>query len=241
MSALALAQARFIATLYSEDACEPGTAIYRRNLFANLGGALAATYPVVERLVGESFFREAARQYVLAHPSASGDLADYGAGFARFLEGYPHAAALAYLPDVARLEWACHECYGAADALALDFGSLAHVGASDQPRIRFELHPAVRLVRSEHPVAAIWHANQPGADGAPQRIEGTDHVIVHRQGGAVTVEAVAHAAWRVTEALANGDALGVAGATADESFGGHLAWLASRGLITGFSLGREAP
>lgn len=241
MSALALAQTRFMATLYSEDACEPGIGIYRRNLFANLGGALAATYPVVERLVGVSFFREAARRYILAHPSVSGDLGDYGAGFARFLEDYPHAATLAYLPDVARLEWACHECYGSADAQPLDFGSLANVPAADQARIRFELHPAVRLVRSEHPVAALWHANQPGADGTPQRLEGGDHVIVHRQDGTVAVDRAAAGPWRLAASLAKGETLGVAGEAAGESLGAHLAWLASRGMIAGFSLGPEAP
>ncbi|HXF80722.1 MAG TPA: DNA-binding domain-containing protein [Usitatibacter sp.] len=241
MSALALEQARFMADLYSEAECGPGVAIYRRNLFANLGGALAATYPVVERLVGGSFFREAARQYILAHPSQSGDLGDYGAAFARFLERYPPAASLAYLPDVARLEWACHECYGAADTQALDFGTLAQVPHADQARIRFELHPAVRFLRSEHPVAAIWHANQPGEDGMPQRLEGEDHVVVHRGDGAVTVESMAPAPWRLAMSLAGGEALGVAGADAGESLAAHLAWLASSGLIVGFSLGRAAP
>ncbi|HSS29308.1 MAG TPA: DNA-binding domain-containing protein, partial [Usitatibacter sp.] len=143
MSALALSQARFMEMLYSEGACEPGIAIYRRNLFANLGNALAATYPVVQRLVGDAFFREAARQYVLAHPSHSGDLNDYGASFAGFLARYPHAATLAYLADVARLEWACHESYGAPDAAPFDLADLARVGADDYPRIRFQLHPSV--------------------------------------------------------------------------------------------------
>jgi hypothetical protein len=241
MSALALAQARFIAALYSEDACEPGIGIYRRNLFANLGGALAAAYPVVERLVGVSFFREAARRYILAHPSASGDLGEYGDRFARFLADYPHAAALAYLPDVARLEWACHECYGAADAPALDLGSLARVPEADQARIRFELHPAVRLVRSEHPVAAIWQANQPGSDGTPQRLEGGDRVIVHRRDGAVAVEVATPGLWRLAESLSKGESLGAASPAVGESVGAHLAWLAARGLIAGFSLGPEAP
>jgi len=241
MSALAQSQARFLDSLYSEADCAPGIAIYRRNLFANLGGALAATYPVVRRLVGEAFFREAARQYVLAHPSRSGDLGDYGAQFAPFLATYAHAASLEYLPDVARLEWACHESHGAADEAAPDFEALSRVAPADQPRIRFRLHPCVRLVRSEHPVAAIWHANQPGADGTPQRLEGPDYAIVHRSDGAVRVQAVEASLWRLAESFAKGEGLGAAGAAAGESLSGHLARLASGGLLAGFSLASEAP
>jgi len=241
MSALAAAQGRLMEALYAEGECTPGVAIYRRNLFANLGNALAATYPVVQRLVGEAFCREAARQYVLAQPSTSGDLNDYGASFAAFLGAYRHAASLSYLPDVARLEWACHESYGAADAPALDLASLAGVGPDDQARIRFRLHPSVRLLRSGHPVAAIWHANQPAADGTPRRVEGEDHVIVHRREGVVAVDAVEPSLWRLASSFARGETLEMAGEAAGESLGPDLARLAADGLIAGFSLGGEAP
>ena len=91
-------------------------AVYRHNLHSNWRAALADTHPVVERLVGPAFFGEAARRYAIAHPSASGDLNRFGAGFARFLGAYEHARDLPYLADVARLEWAWHECFHAADA-----------------------------------------------------------------------------------------------------------------------------
>lgn len=240
MSALAATQARLMDALYAQGECAPGVAVYRRNLFANLGNALAATYPVVERLVGGAFFREAARQYVLAHPSTSGDLNDYGASFAAFLTAYPHAAGLAYLPDVARLEWACHESYGAADGPAFDLASLAAVGADGQPRIRFELHPSVRLLRSRHPIAAIWHANQPGADGTPRVLEGED-VMVHRRDGVVEVRAVAASLWGLASCFARGETLGAAGEAAPESLGEDLARLAAEGILAGFSLEGEAP
>jgi hypothetical protein len=241
MSALALSQARFMEVLYSEGACEPGIAIYRRNLLANLGNALAATYPVVQRLVGDAFFREAARQYVLAHPSRSGDLNDYGASFAAFLAQYPHAATLAYLPDVARLEWAYHESYGAPDAAIFDLASLARVSADDYPRIRFQLHPSVRLLHSGHPIAAIWEANQPGADGAPRRVEGEDHVIVHRHEGTVIVAAVEASLWRLVSTFAHGETLGIAAQVGGESLPAGMTRLASDGLLAGFSLAPETP
>ena len=193
MSALAKLQADFLDAVV--DAANAGRApalrsgrigsaerlaVYRHNLHSNWRGALADTHPVVERLVGPAFFGEAARRYALAHPSASGDLNRFGAGFAAFLGAYEHARDLPYLADVARLEWAWHECFHAADAPALDLAALASVPPERHGEIRFALHPALRLVESAHPILAIWEANQPGRDGTPDRLEGADRVLVHR-------------------------------------------------------------
>ena len=53
-----------------------------------------------------------------ASGSAAGSAA--GAHFPAFLETYPPTAGLAYLPDVARLEWAIEEASTAPDAPPLD-------------------------------------------------------------------------------------------------------------------------
>ncbi|HLX24330.1 MAG TPA: DNA-binding domain-containing protein [Usitatibacter sp.] len=241
MSVLATAQREFIEALYSQRPCEPGVEVYRRNMLANLGGALAATFPVVERLVGEAFFREAARAFVLAHPSRSGDLNEYGESFADFLEAYPHARSLTYLADVARLEWACHESYQAADAAPFDLASLASVPADGYGRIRFALHPAVRLVRSAHAIESIWSANQPTRDGTPDRDTGPDSVVVCREDGVVRVSAVAPDEWDFLRAISKDATLEEASAAMDETFAakflaGGLARLVRDGVIAGFSV-----
>src|SRR6185369_980913 len=59
--------------------------IYRNAMFANYRKALAATYPVVQRLVGVPFFNAAVDAYVRAHASTSGDLNGYGDVFGDFL------------------------------------------------------------------------------------------------------------------------------------------------------------
>ena len=56
--------------------------VYRNNIFISLTAALAAVYPVVQRLVGEGFFKYAADAFIRAHPPASGNLHDFGAGLA---------------------------------------------------------------------------------------------------------------------------------------------------------------
>jgi hypothetical protein len=245
VSTLATTQREFIDALYSQQPCEPGVEVYRRNMLANLGGALAATFPVVQRLVGEAFFREAARAFVLAHPSRSGDLNEYGETFADFLSAYPHARSLGYLADVARLEWACHESYQAADAAPFDLASLATVPAEGYGQIRFALHPAVRLVRSPHPVEAIWTANQPPRDGTPDREVGPDSVVVRREDGGVRVTAVSSAEWDFLDALSRDATLEEASVAMDEAFaakflGEGLARLVRDGVIAGFSVSAPA-
>ena len=241
MSTLAAQQREFIDRLYAETPAGDGLAVHRRNLLANLGGALAATYPVVQRLVGEAFFGEAARRHALANPSASGDLNDYGAGFAAFLETYEPARTLDYLPDVARLEWACHESGQAAEAAGLDFAALALVDPDSQARIRFHLRPAVRLVRSVHPVASVWHANQPANDGTPVRTEGAEHVLVRRDEGTVIVEVVDAQRWAFAQAIGRGLALDEAGAPAGEALPAMLASLVACGVIAGFTAPHSSP
>ena len=46
--------------------------IYRNAVFANYRNALAASYPVIRRLVGEPFFNAAVDAFVRARPSRSG-------------------------------------------------------------------------------------------------------------------------------------------------------------------------
>src|SRR5262245_48093331 len=78
--------------------------IYRNHLRISLREALAATFPVIRRLVGEDYFAAVARAFVERHPPRSPVLAEYGADLPAFLAEAPNAPA--YLPDVARLEWA---------------------------------------------------------------------------------------------------------------------------------------
>jgi hypothetical protein len=241
VSALAALQREFLAAIFeAQGAPSAGLDIYRRSVLANLRAALAAAYPVVRRLVGDAFFGEAAQQYVRGTPSASGDLHRYGERFARFLEDYPHARALPYLPDVARLEWLCHESYHAADAPPFDFAALARVAEPRRGAIRFVLDPAARMMRSPHPVAAIWEANQPGRDGTPDRDAGPDCILVRRALHTVRVTRVAEFEWEFLARIAGGAPLEAAagalsGRDAHALLGGALARYVADGVITGFA------
>lgn len=154
MPALRELQKEFAAALlWGRD---PGRAqVYRNNVFLGLASALADVYPVTRRLVGEAFFAQAARRFIRIHPSRSPNLHDFGRELPIYLACLPETSGLAYLSDVAALEWAFHEVFHEADAAPFDFTEL-----QEAENAVLSLQPALRLVASRFPVLAIWEANQ---------------------------------------------------------------------------------
>jgi hypothetical protein len=137
--------------------------LYRGNLHAAWDKVLGSAFPVVRALVGDEFFTALGRAYGRTHPSSSGDLNTFGAGFAGFASRFEHARSLPYLGDVAALEWAVHRAHYAADANALPRERMAAISPHDLLRSHFALQPALSWIESEFPVASIWQAHQPQA------------------------------------------------------------------------------
>lgn len=181
------AQAGFAAALLAPTgACPPGLqawnssdparrfGVHRNNVIVSLVEALADSFPVVRSLVGADFFHAMAREFIHRSPPRSPVLAWYGAEFAEFVAGFPPAAALPYLPDVARLEWLRVEAWQAADAAPLPPAELETLLARTErlPGTSFVLHPALRTLRSIHPVVSLWAAHQTDNPAAAlQRID----------------------------------------------------------------------
>ena len=136
--------------------------IYRNNVAASLTDAMADSYPVVQQLVGDAFFRAMAGEFVGAFPPRSPVLAWYGASFPDFIAAFPPVAELPYLADVARLEWRRVESWHSADAVPVTECDLTNLLADEAKlaRSRFVLHPAARLLTSRYPVASLWAAHQ---------------------------------------------------------------------------------
>ncbi|BCK88738.1 hypothetical protein MIZ01_2544 [Sideroxyarcus emersonii] len=143
-----------------------GIEVYRNNHRGNLHDALAGAYPVIRQLVGEEFFRLLARHFIERHPSRSGDLHRYGAGMAEFLAHFEPVRRLAYLPDMAKLEWAYHRAYFAADTAPFDLTRLAGIAPEAYAALTWRLHPSCTLLASAFPIMAIWQAHQDGPPAA---------------------------------------------------------------------------
>ena len=137
-------------------------AIYRANVEAAANKALSAAYPVIRQVVGGARFDDLARAYQRHAPSRSGDLNGLGSMFADFIADDDGARLLPYLPDLARLEWAAHRAYGAADAEALDADALAQLPVHRQSMIRFSWAAGTALIAREGLRVAV-HAVSAGA------------------------------------------------------------------------------
>lgn len=133
--------------------------IYRNNVNASLSAALAARFPVVERLVGEDFFRAMALVFIEHHPPRSPVMSAYGAELPEFVERFEPAAALPYLGDVACLEWARAVAYNAADDRPADIAKLSSISPERLHDARLTFHASARVVASDYPIVSIWRTN----------------------------------------------------------------------------------
>jgi hypothetical protein len=199
--------------------------IYRNTMLGTLGNALRLSFPAVHALVGTDFFEGAAQLFVRTQPARSADLNAYGAEFPDFLQRFEPAATLAYLPDVARLEWAVNLALHAADAQPLDPSALAAVAPADHDRVCFVAHPSISLLCSRYPVDAIWRAVLEHDDAAMAAIDldrGPVYLLVQRLADEVDVARLDEAAWRFATALLDGQPLGEALAAAQGPDGAAL-------------------
>jgi hypothetical protein len=193
--------------------------VYRHNVFGRLTNALRLTYPMFHRLVGEGYFRRAAAAYIHERPSTSGDLTWFGDAFPAFLTKYPSAGELPYLPEIARLEWLCHESYHAAEHAPLMLERLANLPLKRYESLRFTLHPACRLFTSRYPVHRIWEICQPEYTGNDMvdLASGGVHLLIERVGLRVVPQPLGKGEFALLQAFASGQRFATACAAALET------------------------
>lgn len=137
-------------------------AVHRNNVVHSLTSVLADTFHVVRELVGDVFFNAMARCFVSECPPTTPLMHRYGEAFPEWLRSFSPAASLPCLPDLARLEMSRWQALYAADVPPLDSQQLAL--ALQQPdallHTVLRLAPSLTLVRSDHPVVALWAAHQ---------------------------------------------------------------------------------
>lgn len=206
-------------------------AVYRNNVHVGLTRALAQRFTVTERLVGTEFFAGMARAYVGGCKPASPLLMHYGDDFPDFIAGFAPAATLPYLADLARLEAAWTRAYHAADAAPLTLQRLAGLAPNELAGVTLRPHPSATLLRSAHPVGAIWAAHQ-GATVTPVDSWDAEAVLVARPDMAVSVHILPPRDGPFAERLFAGHTLGAAAEAALAANPGFDFGTALVGLLT---------
>lgn len=217
--------------------------IYRNHFNSSLSEALKAIYPVVCRLVDARFFAYAASEFIKGSPPRQVCLFEYGEGLPNFLAAFPPCAALAYLADVARLEWLINSALHAPAKAPIAAGALSAVDVDQYPELVFALQPALRLIESPWPIDRIWHSNQPGAadEGIVDLSSGGCRLEIRQSGDEVVFRPLEPGEFALRFSLVKGSTLGAsveAALAIDSQFDAAqaLRHLFAEGLVVGFAL-----
>jgi len=184
-------------------------ALYRNNVTVSLVDALADTFPVVQALVGEEFFRGMAQVFMQMNPPRSRLMAFYGHDFADFVEAFPPAASVPYLAAVARLEMARVLAYHAADVDPLQPDTLQAALADPDKltSLRLVLHPSVQVIQSPFAVFSLWAAHQGALCISTVDPEQAQAALVFRNGLDVVTLALVASSAAFVSALQTGQTL----------------------------------
>lgn len=160
--------------------------IYRHAGYAIHVDALATSFPAVRSLLGEACFDGIATRHAARQGSRHGNLQQYGADFATFLDQQPELSGWPWLGALARLEWLRQQVALAADVAAADGRLLASVNAP------WRLRPCVRVLVSPFAVLELWrHALAPSDHGIDPAI--AQSLLLWREGGQVAMREISPA------------------------------------------------
>ncbi len=133
---------------------------YRDSVTGSINGALAISYPVVKKLVGEDFFNHITQQYIQQQPSTSPDLNNYGDNFSDFIKTLKNLETVPYLSDVAKLEWAWQKIINGSQSEPGNLESLSHLNEHEIDNVVLTLSPHASLLQSDYAINTIWEMNQ---------------------------------------------------------------------------------
>jgi hypothetical protein len=188
---------------------------YRNNVTLNWRDTLLNAYPVLRQLMGEAFFNGVTHAYGLAHASPSGDLGEFGASLASFINTLENCQDYPFFGDVAALEWLVHRAWYLKQATPVTLAQLAAFPPEQLTEQRFKLQESCALLKSPWAVADIWHTLQnTDTPSLPDPLAKTSHCLIWRPYGvnkwAVQVDLISAASFKALQALDAGESLGQA-------------------------------
>ena len=191
-----------------EKEAEDRFSIYRNNVTLSLSEAIADTFPVVRRLIGDDCFNAAAVAFIRAHPPSQPSLLFYGEGFIDFIKTWPACSELDYLSDVAKLEWKYIRAFHAEDKSLMDNATLQQIAPELLGEVVFSIHPSVYLMDSKWPVDSIWEENlKQEVATLDLKILSPGNLLIYRQKGQVQVVNLSVECFNFLTALTEGKSI----------------------------------
>jgi Putative DNA-binding domain len=137
----------------------PGLRAHRGHQRVTSGQRLHSVYPRLALMVGEDTLAQLAWTLWRQQPPTSGDLGEWGGALPEWLNDLVSQDAdwqpWTCLPELARLEWACHQCERATEVVP-DLNSLSLLGEADPQAITIDLPPSLCVMVTRWPWADLW-------------------------------------------------------------------------------------
>lgn len=132
--------------------------IYRNAYRLRLIEVLGTDYEVLHAYLGDELFNALAGDYIAAHPSTFRNVRWFGGKLAEFLRSTPRYAEHPELAELAQFEWSLGQAFDSPDEDAVRFEEVAAVPPEAWAELRFQPHPALRLLELRTNAVAIWKA-----------------------------------------------------------------------------------
>lgn len=215
-------------------------AVYRNNHQQGLIGVLSQTFERCCTHVGEEYFIQLARAYVQQYPPVDVPLNDYGECFPAYLahlqQERPELAAMAYLPDLARLDWLCDRVYDLPDRHSWSAEAFNVLGVEEQANARLCLSADCLLMASAWSLSLLWalHQGEAPAINAEALVQ-PEYLMITRQDYKVRLEVLPEHIYLLLQAVQQGRTL--QGLVAEHAAGvAQLPTLIAKGWIEGFEV-----
>ena len=129
--------------------------IYREQFWLRHTSALLEDFPGVSGILGQRAWASLVEGYLDTYPPRSFTLRDLGLQFPAYIESQTALEHHRLCCDMARLELGYIEIFDAADSFPIAPEVLAAIPEAAWERARLHLHPALRLLEVEYPVAML--------------------------------------------------------------------------------------
>ncbi|MGB0749552.1 MAG: putative DNA-binding domain-containing protein [Magnetospiraceae bacterium] len=200
----------------------PFMKVYDHAYGARLKEILAADFPALHTLLGDTAFEDAMTGYLAAHPSRHPSVRWLGRALPAWLSCTPPWNRQGMLADMAAFEWALGLAFDAPDGPVLTLEGLATVAPDHWAALTFTAHPALNTVGLAWDVLPFQKAvaQERDPEAAPEQLETPSEIAVWRDPHSLQVR---------FRAMAADEAAALAALRAGESFGAICAQLAETG------------
>ncbi len=158
-----------IAFLQEAEEREQRLSIYQNAYHLRLSEALRTNFSALHKLLGDTDFYLAARQFLQQHPPSTTSIRWFGEGFAAWLTHQKPYSEQPAIAELATFEWALRHAIDAADAERAHVNYMTEIPPEKWAELYFSLHPSVNILFFKWNAIAVWHAlEKDEAPPAPQ-------------------------------------------------------------------------